>query len=54
MLDSLREKSNMDKVIMDDLLGKPRQGVILSNVGYFQQKKKLMGTMSGISYLPNL
>ncbi|KAM3164658.1 Alcohol O-acetyltransferase 2 [Lachancea thermotolerans] len=43
MLDSLREKSNMDKVIMDDLLGKPRQGVILSNVGYFQQKKETDG-----------
>ncbi|CUS21738.1 LAQU0S03e09626g1_1 [Lachancea quebecensis] len=38
MLDSLCEKSNLDRVITDDLLEKPRQGVVFSNVGYFQQE----------------
>ncbi|SCU80978.1 LADA_0B10550g1_1 [Lachancea dasiensis] len=37
MLDAVCQKSNVDKLAVEDLVGFPRQGVVLSNVGYVKQ-----------------
>ncbi|SCU87636.1 LAME_0D10880g1_1 [Lachancea meyersii CBS 8951] len=37
MLDVVRQKSNVDKLVVDDLVGLPREGVVLSNIGIVKQ-----------------
>ncbi|SCU80151.1 LAFA_0B07778g1_1 [Lachancea sp. 'fantastica'] len=41
MLDMVRGKTNVDKLVADDLLGLPREGVVLSNIGFVKQNPKV-------------
>lgn len=38
MMDAVCQKSNVDKLVVDDLIGKPREGAVFSNLGFISQE----------------